>query len=87
MDIFERAKQTMVFEHPDGSVIVLAHPGQQVNMDPKFLRETYGILPQYLDQIKPLSESKARPLTAEEKAAEGPTSAEPALPPASAPKK
>lgn len=72
MDIHERAKQTMVFEHPDGSTIIVAHPGQSVNMDPKYLRETFGIMPQHMGLIKPMSESRARPLTVEEKRAERP---------------
>jgi hypothetical protein len=47
--------------------IVLSHPGQTLNRDPKFLREQFGIHP---GQVITLAESRERPLSAAEKAAE-----------------
>lgn len=67
MDIFEAAKQTFVADLPNGATIILARPGQTLNRDPKFLRENFGIRS---DQVIPLSESRERPLTAAERAAE-----------------
>jgi hypothetical protein len=71
MDVFEYAEKTTVFEHPDtGRVIVLAHPGQQLNRDPKYLRENFGLAAHHQgdDCIKKLSESSHAPLTDIQKA-------------------
>jgi hypothetical protein len=74
VDHFERAQKTLVFDHPDGSTIILRHPGGQdlpdPREDPKFYRDNFGILPEHRPFIVPLSESRQRPLTEEEKDAE-----------------
>ena len=65
----KRAEQTTIFEHPAGFAIILAHPGQELNRDPKALRENFGIMPEHLDRVKLMSESdEHRPLTEAEKA-------------------
>lgn len=68
----ERAGQTWVFDHPERpGVVILSHPGQPApNMDPKSLRENFGIMPEHIRHIKLLSASSERPLTEAEKAAE-----------------
>jgi hypothetical protein len=83
MDRFERAEQTIVFEHPappghpdderanlNRPVTILAQPGQQLNRDPEFLRKNFGILPEHARFITTLAKSRARPLTDDEKAVE-----------------
>jgi hypothetical protein len=47
--------------------IVLAHPGQTLNRDAKFLRENFGIDP---GQVITLAQSREAPVSAEQKAAE-----------------
>lgn len=41
----EKARKTFVADLPSGATIIIAHPGQQPNMDPKFLRENFGVTP------------------------------------------
>lgn len=66
----------MVVDLPEdqgGMTIVISHAGQAVNRDLKFLREQFGLDTERgfrLDMIIPLSQSRQRPLSASEKAAE-----------------
>jgi hypothetical protein len=64
------AENTLVVDLPDGhTTIVVAHPGQTLDRDPKFLRENFGIVDQSITPIIRLSESRSRPLSHEEKVA------------------
>lgn len=65
----DRAKGTWIFEHPDHDhYVVLSHPGQPApKVEPTFLRENFGIMPQHANRqhIKLLVDSdrhRPRPL-------------------------
>jgi hypothetical protein len=60
-------KNTLVAEYPHG-VAVVAQPGFELNRDPKFLRENFGITDPSV--IKTLGESKGKILSDEEKEVE-----------------
>jgi excisionase family DNA binding protein len=62
-DAMKRAEQTYVVDCVDRQgnptcVIVIAHPGQELNLDPTYLKENFGVRP---DQVIKLSESREAP--------------------------
>ena len=57
--IQSRAEKTHVADLAGGVQIVIAHPGQEPNMDPKYLRENFGVTP---DMVITLDKSKQAPV-------------------------
>lgn len=55
--ISKHARATKVAD-VNGATIVLAHPGQELNMDPKYLMENFGITP---DMVTTLDKSREAP--------------------------
>lgn len=55
--ISKHARATKVAD-VNGATIVLAHPGQELNMDPKFLMENFGVTP---DMVTTLDKSREAP--------------------------
>lgn len=64
--ISEKAKRTHVADLPSGATIIIAHPGQQPNMDPKHLRENFGVTPGMVTTLDKSREAPVRIYPVEE---------------------